>query len=185
MKTKLLSLFLVGALSLFGTNWTTFTTNNTNDGGIPENSIVRDIFHAQDGRIWITTTKGISIWDGKNWEYLTTATNKAASPLDNIYDINRLGLDEVNEGGISATYGYEYIKTDKLSLSTDHERPTDQSIPTSAKRPMRSNILSYVPRPSSDAPLLRSPSYSTPGSTIEYEFQPSPVCSPLPFTALP
>ena len=29
---------------------------------------------------------------------------------DNIYDINRLGLDEINEGGVSATYGYEYTK---------------------------------------------------------------------------
>ncbi len=36
---------------------------------------------------------------------------------DNIYDINRLGLDEINEGGISATYGYEYIKTDRSSLN--------------------------------------------------------------------
>ena len=24
--------------------------------------------------------------------------------------LNRLGLDEINEGGISATYGYEYTK---------------------------------------------------------------------------
>tara|TARA_B100000963_G_scaffold69278_1_gene57684 strand:+ start:2103 stop:4463 length:2361 start_codon:yes stop_codon:yes gene_type:complete len=31
---------------------------------------------------------------------------------NNIYDINRLGLNEINEGGISATYGYEYIKSD-------------------------------------------------------------------------
>ena len=36
---------------------------------------------------------------------------------DNIYDINRLGLDEINEGGISATYGYEYIKTDRSNLN--------------------------------------------------------------------
>ena len=35
---------------------------------------------------------------------------------DNIYDINRLGLDEINEGGFSATYGYEYTKTDKSSF---------------------------------------------------------------------
>ena len=34
---------------------------------------------------------------------------------DNIYDINRLGLDEINEGGFSATYGYEYTKIDKSS----------------------------------------------------------------------
>ncbi len=31
---------------------------------------------------------------------------------NNIYDLNRLGLDEINEGGVSATYGYEYIKSD-------------------------------------------------------------------------
>ena len=36
---------------------------------------------------------------------------------DNIYDINRLGLDEINEGGISATYGYEYSKTDRSTLN--------------------------------------------------------------------
>ncbi len=36
---------------------------------------------------------------------------------DNIYDINRLGLDEINEGGISATYGYEYTKTNRTNLN--------------------------------------------------------------------
>ncbi len=36
---------------------------------------------------------------------------------DNIYDINRLGLDDVNEGGISATYGYEYSKIDRANYS--------------------------------------------------------------------
>ena len=35
---------------------------------------------------------------------------------DNIYDINRLGLDEINEGGFSAIYGYEYTKIDKSSF---------------------------------------------------------------------
>ena len=35
---------------------------------------------------------------------------------NNIYDINRLGLNEINEGGFSATYGYEYTKTDKSSF---------------------------------------------------------------------
>ncbi len=35
---------------------------------------------------------------------------------DNIYDMNRLGLDEINEGGFSATFGYEYTKIDKLSF---------------------------------------------------------------------
>ena len=29
---------------------------------------------------------------------------------DNIYDLNRLGIDEINEGGISLTYGYEYTQ---------------------------------------------------------------------------
>jgi len=36
---------------------------------------------------------------------------------NNIYDIDRLGLNDVNEGGISATYGYEYTKTDKSNLN--------------------------------------------------------------------
>ena len=34
----------------------------------------------------------------------------------NIYDINRLGLEEVNEGGISITYGYEYTKIDRINF---------------------------------------------------------------------
>ncbi len=36
---------------------------------------------------------------------------------ENIYDINRLGLDDVNEGGISATYGYEYTKIDRSNFN--------------------------------------------------------------------
>ncbi len=36
---------------------------------------------------------------------------------DNIYDIDRLGINEINEGGISATYGYEYIKSDKTNFN--------------------------------------------------------------------
>ena len=36
---------------------------------------------------------------------------------DNIYDINRLGIDEVNEGGISATYGYEYTKVNRSNFN--------------------------------------------------------------------
>ena len=35
----------------------------------------------------------------------------------NIYDINRLGLEELNEGGISATYGYEYTKTHRSNFN--------------------------------------------------------------------
>ena len=34
----------------------------------------------------------------------------------NIFDINRLGSDDINEGGISATYGYEYTKIDKSNF---------------------------------------------------------------------
>ena len=34
----------------------------------------------------------------------------------NIYDFDRLGVEESSEGGISATYGYEYVKIDKSSL---------------------------------------------------------------------
>ena len=36
---------------------------------------------------------------------------------DNIYDINRLGINEINEGGISATYGYEYVKSDRTNFN--------------------------------------------------------------------
>ena len=43
--------------------------------------------------------------------------NNAQINYDNIYDINRLGLDEINEGGVSATYGYEYTKTDRSNLN--------------------------------------------------------------------
>ncbi len=35
----------------------------------------------------------------------------------NIYDFDRLGVEESSEGGISATYGYEYVKIDKSSLN--------------------------------------------------------------------
>ena len=34
---------------------------------------------------------------------------------DNIYDLNRLGIDESNEGGISITYGYEHSIVEKSS----------------------------------------------------------------------
>ncbi len=34
----------------------------------------------------------------------------------NIYDFNRLGIDGSSEGGVSATYGYEYIKINKSSF---------------------------------------------------------------------
>ena len=43
--------------------------------------------------------------------------NNAQINYDNIYDINRLGLDEINEGGVSVTYGYEYIKSDRSNLN--------------------------------------------------------------------
>ena len=42
--------------------------------------------------------------------------NNVKINYDNIYDINRLGLDEINEGGFSATYGYEYTKIDKSNF---------------------------------------------------------------------
>jgi len=43
--------------------------------------------------------------------------NDATINYDNIYDVNRLGLNDINEGGISATYGYEYTKTDKSNFN--------------------------------------------------------------------
>jgi len=36
---------------------------------------------------------------------------------NNIYNLNRLGVSDTSEGGISATYGYEYKKIDKSSLN--------------------------------------------------------------------
>ena len=36
---------------------------------------------------------------------------------NNIYDLNRLGISDTSEGGISITYGYEYKKIDKSSLN--------------------------------------------------------------------
>ena len=35
---------------------------------------------------------------------------------ENIYDLNRLGIADASEGGISATYGYEFIKIDKSNF---------------------------------------------------------------------
>ena len=35
---------------------------------------------------------------------------------DNIYDLDRLGITETSEGGISATYGYEFVKIDKSNF---------------------------------------------------------------------
>ena len=35
---------------------------------------------------------------------------------ENIYDLDRLGITETSEGGISATYGYEYVKFDKSNF---------------------------------------------------------------------
>ena len=43
--------------------------------------------------------------------------NNVKINYDNIYNINRLGLDEVNEGGLSVTYGYEYTKTDRTNFN--------------------------------------------------------------------
>ena len=35
---------------------------------------------------------------------------------ENIYNLDRLGINETSEGGISATYGYEFIKIDKSNF---------------------------------------------------------------------
>ena len=43
--------------------------------------------------------------------------NNAKINYDNIYDINRLGLDDINEGGASITYGYEYTKSDRTNFN--------------------------------------------------------------------
>ena len=48
-------------------------------------------------------------------DYTKDIRNRNEGQIDyyNIYDLNRLGIEEANEGGISATYGYEYTKIDK------------------------------------------------------------------------
>ena len=38
---------------------------------------------------------------------------------NNIYDLNRLGISDASEGGISATYGYEYKKINNSSLNEE------------------------------------------------------------------
>ena len=43
--------------------------------------------------------------------------NNAKINYDNMYDINRLGLDDINEGGVSITYGYEYTKSDRKNFN--------------------------------------------------------------------
>ncbi len=40
---------------------------------------------------------------------------------ENIYDLNRLNISDSSEGGISATYGYEYAKIDKLSSEAKYK----------------------------------------------------------------
>ena len=35
---------------------------------------------------------------------------------ENIYDLDRLGISETSEGGVSATYGYEFVKIDKSNF---------------------------------------------------------------------
>ncbi len=37
--------------------------------------------------------------------------------FENIYDLDRLGIADTSEGGISATYGYEFIKIDKSNFN--------------------------------------------------------------------
>ena len=54
-------------------------------------------------RISLPTTKDIS-------------KNDRTINYDNIYDLNRIGIEETSEGGVSATYGYEYLKIDKTNL---------------------------------------------------------------------
>ena len=36
---------------------------------------------------------------------------------DNVYDLDRLGISEANEGGVSATYGYEFVRIDKSNFN--------------------------------------------------------------------
>jgi len=52
-------------------------------------------------------------------DYTKDIRNRDDGRIDyfNIYDLDRLGIEEANEGGISATYGYEYTKIDKSIFS--------------------------------------------------------------------
>ena len=48
-------------------------------------------------------------------DYTKDIRNRNDGQIDysNIYNLNRLGIEEANEGGISTTYGYEFTKIDK------------------------------------------------------------------------
>ena len=52
-------------------------------------------------------------------DYTKDIRNRDEGQIDyyNIYDLNRLGIEEAVEGGISATYGYEYTKIDKSNFA--------------------------------------------------------------------
>ena len=84
-------------LPTFQTNYTyplQKQTNNFNHTLTPKFSLNLSIPHTKDVR-----------------------NNNAKINYDNIYDINRLGLDEASEGGISAIYGYEYTKINKTNFN--------------------------------------------------------------------
>ena len=52
-------------------------------------------------------------------DYTKDIRNRDDGQIDysNIYDLDRLGIEEANEGGISAAYGYEFTKIDKSTLA--------------------------------------------------------------------
>ena len=51
-------------------------------------------------------------------DYTRDIRNRDGGQIEysNIYDLDRLGIEEANEGGISAAYGYEFTKIDKSTL---------------------------------------------------------------------
>ena len=52
-------------------------------------------------------------------DYTKDIRNRSDGQIEysNIYELNRLGIEEANEGGISATYGYEFTKIDKSTFT--------------------------------------------------------------------
>ena len=60
-----------------------------------------------------TLTPKVSLRLSPNYTKDIRNRNDGRINYSNIYDLDRLGIEEVNEGGISATYGYEFTKIDK------------------------------------------------------------------------
>ncbi|MBS1638313.1 MAG: T9SS type A sorting domain-containing protein [Bacteroidetes bacterium] len=67
-----------GAARYDGNTWVTFTTANS---GMLSNEI-RDIVTSPDGKIWISHSNGVSIYDGSNWSQLSQMTGKIVNDIE-------------------------------------------------------------------------------------------------------